>query len=250
MTDLEDTRFVIVGATGGIGAALSARLAARGARLWLLARDQERLTALADEVGAAGTTSVEASDPDALQAAIEAAAGELGGVDGIANLVGSLLLAPADRTSTEEWNETLAVNLGSAFGVVRAAGKLMRRSGGAVVLMSSAAAGHGLPNHEAIAAAKAGVEGLARSAAASYATRGVRVNVVSPGLTVTPLTERLTSNDLQREASEKMHALGRLGEADDVSSAVAWLLDPAQSHVTGIVLPVDGGLRHVKSRRG
>lgn len=249
MTGAESRRTIVLGATGGIGRALCRRLAADGHRLWLIGRDEERVAAMASELGAAGHATVDARDPDAVESAVRDAAKAMGGLDGVAHLVGSLHLGPAHATSTEVWDDVLATNLSSAFGVVRAAGKTMRREGGAVVLVSSAAAGQGLANHEAIAAAKAGVEGLALSAAATYASCGIRFNVVSPGLTLTPLTERLTSNDMQREASEKMHALGRLGEADEVASAVEWLLRPEQAFVTGVVVPVDGGLRRVRSRR-
>ncbi|MCK7510110.1 MAG: SDR family oxidoreductase [Desulfobacterales bacterium] len=111
----------------------------------------------------------------------------------------------------QEWHALLAANLGSAFAVVRAAGLVMAEQGGSVVLVSSAAARIGLANHEAIAAAKAGIEGLALAAAATYAPKGLRVNCVAPGLTRTPLTARLWQNDAVARASAGMHALGRIG---------------------------------------
>jgi NAD(P)-dependent dehydrogenase (short-subunit alcohol dehydrogenase family) len=120
--------------------------------------------------------------------------------------------------------------------------------GGSVVLVSSAAARLGLANHEAIAAAKAGVIGLTLSAAATYAARGLRVNAVAPGLVRTPLTARITGSEAALKASTALHALGRIGEPEDVASAIAWLLDPAQSWVTGQVLGVDGGLATLRSR--
>ena len=117
------------------------------------------------------------------------------------------------------------------------------------MLVSSAAVMAGLANHDAIAAAKAGVIGLLRSAAATYAPRGLRVNAVAPGLVETSLTEQLTASDASRAASEAMHALGRLGRPEDVAAAVAFLLDPANDWITGQVLGVDGGLSSVRPRQ-
>jgi NAD(P)-dependent dehydrogenase (short-subunit alcohol dehydrogenase family) len=122
------------------------------------------------------------------------------------------------------------------------------KQGGSIVLVSSAAARVGLANHEAIAAAKAGVIGLALSAAATYAPRGIRVNCVAPGLVRTPLTSRITENEAALKGSLAMHALGRIGEASDVASAMEWLLDPAQAWVTGQVIGVDGGLASLRPR--
>jgi NAD(P)-dependent dehydrogenase (short-subunit alcohol dehydrogenase family) len=122
----------------------------------------------------------------------------------------------------------------------------MLKSGGSIVLVSSAAASSGMTNHEAIAAAKAGVEGLTRSAAASYAARNIRVNAVAPGLVRSGLTEPVFSNPLALKASEAMHALPRLGEPDDVAAAITWLLE--SEWVTGQVVGVDGGLARVRPR--
>jgi NAD(P)-dependent dehydrogenase (short-subunit alcohol dehydrogenase family) len=107
---------------------------------------------------------------------------------------------------------------------------------------------HGARLHEALAAAKAGVIGLTLSAAARYAPKGVRVNAVAPGLVRTPMTARITGNEAALKASTALHALGRVGEPDDAASAIAWLLDPAQSWVTGQVIGVDGGLATLRSR--
>jgi NAD(P)-dependent dehydrogenase (short-subunit alcohol dehydrogenase family) len=122
------------------------------------------------------------------------------------------------------------------------------QEGGSVVLVSSAAARVGISNHEAIAAAKAGVIGLMRSAAATYAARGLRFNAVAPGLVRTPMTERITKRPSATSASTAMHALGRLGEPADVARLIAWLLDPEQTWITGQVLGADGGLATVRPR--
>jgi NAD(P)-dependent dehydrogenase (short-subunit alcohol dehydrogenase family) len=192
--------------------------------------------------------TVEASDPDAVDACADAAVAALGGLDGIVNCAGSLILKPAHLTTTAEWQATLAANLSSAFGCVRAAGRLLKAEGGSVVLVSSAAARVGLANHEAIAAAKAGIIGLVLSAAATYAKAKLRFNAVAPGLVRTPLTKGLVASELAEKASIGMHPLGRLGEPEDVARAIHFLLDPAQGWITGQVLGVDGGLADLRSR--
>ena len=239
---------LILGASGGIGAALARRLDARGATLFLASRGSERLSALSKALDAP-MLAADLSDPEAVVEAAGAAREHFGRLDGIANCVGSMLLKPAHRTTSDELRETLAIHVGSSFGAVQAAAKYLKKEGGAVVLVSSAAARVGLPNHEAIAAAKGAVEGLMLSAAATYAPYGVRFNAVAPGLVKTALTKRITDVEAQRKASEAMHPLGRLGEADEVASAMAWLLDPEQTWITGQVLGVDGGLASVRSRR-
>ncbi len=185
---------------------------------------------------------------DAVSDALGAAREQLGGLTGIVNCAGSIHLRPAHLTSQDDFEDTIAANLTTAFATVRAAKGVFKRDGGSVVLISSAAATLGMGNHEAIAAAKAGVEGLARSAAATYASSGIRFNAVSPGLVESPLTEALTQRDASRKLSESLHPLGRLGQAEDIARAIVWFLDPEQSWVTGQVLGVDGGLGRVQPR--
>ncbi len=236
---------VVIGASGGIGSILSRQLCTKGYRLVLGGRNPESLAMLAAELGA-HATSVDASKFDQVESVFKEAVEMFGRVDGVANCAGSLLLKPAHLTSETEFDETIASNLKSAFAVVRAGAKAMMGTGGSIVLVSSVAGRFGLPNHEAIAAAKAGVAGLTISAAASYARQKIRVNCVAPGLVKTPMTKRLTSSDAAVKASAAMHPLGRIGEPSDVASAIAWFLDPAQSWVTGQVLGVDGGMGSVR----
>ncbi len=245
--DLQETVHVIFGASGGIGSCVARTLVASGARTVLVGRDTERLAPLADEL-AARVCRLDTTNDGGWEACIREAADWGGRVDGVLNCAGSILLKPAHSTSLDEFEQTIRTNLITAFQTVRAAARTLRDSGGSVVLMSSAAAEIGLANHEAIAAAKAGVVGLTRAAAATYAAHGIRFNAVSPGLVDTPLSEKITSNQIALAASTALHPLGRIGQPTDIARAVCWLLSPASSWVTGQVLGVDGGLAALKVR--
>jgi 3-oxoacyl-[acyl-carrier protein] reductase len=246
---MSDTLHLVIGATGAVGSATVARLRTAGARVVIAGRDGDELSRLSEEADVEDAHEVDARDLSQVGELIAATADSHGRLDGVANLVGSVLLKPAHLTTPDEWAETIAVNLTSAFAVVRAAAPLMAKAGGgSIVLAASAAAQTGIANHEAIAAAKGGVIGLTRSAAATYGARGVRVNAVAPGLVDAKMTAGLIGNQAQAEAGRAMHVLGRLGTGDDVAAAVTWLLDPATSWVTGQVVGVDGGLGHVRTR--
>lgn len=202
---------------------MARRLAHSGVQLAVSGRDSDRLDALAVELGA-WAAPADASDFEDVEEAVSGVVERFGRLDGVTNCVGSFLLKPAHLTRSTEWHETLAANLTSAFAVLRASVKL-----------------------EAIAAAKGGIDALVRSAGATYGPAGIRVNAVAPGLVETPLTARISSNDKARSASEAMHALGRLGTAEDVAAAMHWLLSDEASWVTGQTLGVDGGLGRVRS---
>jgi NAD(P)-dependent dehydrogenase (short-subunit alcohol dehydrogenase family) len=238
---MDDQRaYVVLGGTGGIGSEVVRTLTAGGSRVMAMARGEERLESLTADSGAE-TMVADASDFDSVEQAAGKAKEFWGRLDGIVNCVGSVLLRPAHMTSEAAWRETVTQNLDTAFAAVRTGGKHLS-DGGSVVLVSTAAVRSGLPNHEAIAAAKGGVEGLVRSAAATYGPQGIRFNAVAPGLVRTPLTERITNNEKAAESSRSLHVMGRFGEPADVASAIVWLLDPAQSWVTGQVIGIDGGL--------
>ncbi len=233
----EGRRILVLGAGGGIGGQVGKLLEQKGAEVVGGGRSQS---------GAIDFTC-DASDPEGFEATLEKLFSEQE-IHGAVNCIGSLWLKPAHMTPLEVWQQTMNVNLTSSFLLVKHFAKNMPKDGGSVVLMSSAAGRIGLANHEAIGAAKAGIQGLMLSAAATYGGRGFRINTVAPGLTETPLTKGLLNNEMTLKASERMHALGRVGQASEVASAVVWLLAPSNSWVTGQTLGVDGGLGTVRSR--
>lgn len=253
-------RVLVIGGTSGIGRATVVRLLERGAGVIAAGRNEDRLGQLASELadlaalkGAHLSTRVlDARDLDAVSSLV----GELHGaapLTGLVNLAGAIALKPAHRTSPADWANMVGQNLTTAFATVRAAGAHLASNPSAqanrpvsVVLVGTAAARIGLPNHEAIAATKAGIDGLVLSAAATYAKRNLRFNAVAPGLTRTPLAGALATDPKMVEAGLKQHPVGRLGEPDDIARAIAWLLDPDNSWVTGQVLAVDGGLSTLK----
>jgi 3-oxoacyl-[acyl-carrier protein] reductase len=238
---------LIISGSSDIGATLAKKLASIGNNVHLTGRNEETISSIANAISA--TYSVlDASHFNDVLSTFELMKKEYGSIDAVINCAGSLLLKPAHLTTESQYHEIIQANLTTAFATVHAAGKYMSQSGGSVVLMSSAAALAGLSNHEAIAAAKAGIIGLARSAAATYANNNLRFNVVAPGLIETKLTSALTQNPVGRKASESMHALGRLGTPEDVASAILFFISPENSWVTGQVLSIDGGLSYIRPK--
>jgi 3-oxoacyl-[acyl-carrier protein] reductase len=239
---------IIFGGSGGIGSATARSLSVRGTPSFLVARNADRLAETAQAVGAAGYATADALSLEQVEQSFAQAAAVFGGeVSGVAHCVGSILLKPAHLTSEAEFSGVIQQNLTSAFLTVRTAAKTMSK-GGSVLLFSSAAARIGLANHEAIAAAKAGIIGLTLSAAATYATRGLRFNCIAPGLVRTQMSEKITSNPSAEAFSKALHPLGRLGTPEDIRNHAALLLSEESSWVTGQVFGVDGGLGTLKTR--
>lgn len=241
----ESIKAVIVGATGGIGQAVCKQLAESGGEAFLIGRSSEKLKALSNTYGW-GFAVADGSDWVQIDSVVSSAQGLMGEINAAINLAGSVLLKPMHLTSRSEWDATISTNLTSAAGLMRTCIPRMVSNGGSIVLMSSAAASIGLANHEAIAACKAGIEGMVRSAAMTYASKQIRVNAVAPGLVQTPLTERIWNNPKSAEISLSMHPLGRFGQPEDIARAILWLASPLQSWVTGQTIGVDGGLGKLK----
>ena len=245
MSEPKKRSIAIIGATGGIGSALAREL--RDQKLCLIARREDLLQGLAAEVGAqAVTLTTEDGVFGAIDRALKSAGELLGNLDGVVSLAGTFLLKPAHLTSEAEWLDIMSSQVSTAFATIRSSARmLMDQGGGAVTLISSAAAQIGLPNHEAIAAAKSAIEGLVRSAAATYARQGIRINAVAPGLVATPMTSRITSSAPALEASLALHPLGRVGAAEEIAKGIRFTLEC--EWMTGQVLGIDGGLGRLKA---
>ena len=147
----------------------------------------------------------------------------------------------------DDFEDVLRTNLISAFLTLKLGGKAMLKSGrGRMVFTSSVAGSYGLTNHEAIAAAKGGLEAMVRSAASTYAQRGLRVNAVAPGLTETRLGASVLRSEAIREASVGMIPLKRINEPSEVASSMHWLLTQAPDNFTGQILHLDGGMSAIR----
>jgi len=234
---------MITGASGGIGRALARRAQADGWRVAAVGRDAGRLA----DVEAAAHIVADVATPEGALQAVAACRHLLGTAPSmLAHAVGSTLIAPVHRTSFDAYRELMRVNLDSAFCVLQAWIAALESQPGSAVFVSSVVARIGVANHEAIAAAKGGVEGLVRSAAATYAAQGVRVNAVAPGLTETPMTAAMLKLPAMREAAARQYPLGGVQDAAQVADAMAWLLGPGAVRITGQVIAVDGGFTTVR----
>jgi NAD(P)-dependent dehydrogenase (short-subunit alcohol dehydrogenase family) len=234
---------MITGASGGIGLALAQQLHAQGHRVVAVGRDATRLAGVpaaarivADTTTAEGAALAFAACQEALGAAPTL----------LAHCVGSTLIAPLHRTKPDAYRDVMRVNLDSAFFMLQAFIAGLTGAPGAAVFASSVVARVGVANHEAIAAAKGGIEALVRSAAATYAAQGLRVNAVAPGMTDTPMTANMLKLPAMREGAGRQYPLGGVQTAQQVADVMAWLLSDGAARLTGQVLAVDGGFTTVR----
>lgn len=235
---------LITGASGGVATAVAAQLHALG---WTLLRVSRDVTQLDPALGP--LLAADVSSQDGAQAALDAACSQFGSPPtAVIHAAGSSLIAPIARTRVEQYRAVMAANLDSAFFVAQAYAAAVQKAkqGGSLVLFSSVVARIGVANHAAIAAAKGGVEALARSLAADFSSCGLRVNCIAPGLLRTPMTQRLIANEAGAAQAAAQYPLGRHGEAQDAAALAVFLAGTTSGWLTGQVIAVDGGFTAVR----
>lgn len=240
---------VVTGGGSGIGAAVAERLAGEGARVTIMGRDRDKLSATAQSIGA-DTEQVDVTSAEEIARAFAAAA-ERGAVTILVNNAGAAVSAAFAKMDDELWNRMLDVNLTGTYACTRAVLPAMAGAGhGRIVNVASTAALTGYAYVSAYCAAKHGVLGLTRSLALEYARKGVTVNAVCPGYTDTALVERSIDNIVESTGRSREEALAelvkvnpqrRLVQPAEVADTVSWLCGPGAAAITGQAIAVAGG---------
>lgn len=245
-TDFAGKVVLVTGGSRGIGRACSLEFGRRGATVVLSYAGNEaaanEAVKLVNEAGGKGVAmKFDVADPQACASAIESIVKEHGRLDVLVNNAGVAIDGLIMRFKDEDWDKTLDTNLKGAFSLIRAVSRpMMKQKGGAIVNLTSVVGEMGNGGQAAYASSKAGLIGLTKAVAKELASRNIRVNAVSPGFIATDMTA-----NLPEDAKAKMMdaiPLSRLGSAEEVAKAVAFLASDAASYVTGEVLKVNGGM--------
>ena len=236
---------LVTGAGSGIGAATALRFAQEGATVVLCGRRQAPLDAVVAQIKAAGgkaeAVQADVSDEAGFTAAINGAAERHGRFDVLVNNAMAFSWGAIEETSTADWHSNFSTSVDGTFWGTRAAMKLMKTQGGAIINVSSICGMLGTAYMAGYSAAKAAIVNFSRAAAAEGALSGIRVNVVVPAVVETPSTAGMLSDETTRKSTEKLIPMGRVGQPEDLANAILFLASDEASYITGAVLPVDGG---------
>ncbi len=242
MFRLDGKRALVTGASGGIGGAIARALHAQGAAVALAGTRRAALDAVAESLGErAAVVVADLSDAAAADALVKEAEAALGGLDILINNAGLTRDGLVMRMKDEDWQRVLDVNLTAAFRLSRACLRgMMRQRWGRIIAVTSVVGHTGNPGQANYAASKAGIAGMTKAIAAEVASRGITVNCVAPGFIATAMTDAL--NDEQRQRIQAQIPAGRMGAAEEVASAVAYLASAEAGYVTGQTVHVNGGM--------